>query len=107
MTFEPCGAPIRGIPGATCKLPKGHPGRRADSSRGARPGHSCVVFTCDSCGRTLRGTPHDVLPDGGPPWWDDPVGTLNFCFLCIGYPYRQGGAHREVNPDNPYDRSIL
>jgi hypothetical protein len=40
-------------------------------------------------------------------WWDDPVGTLHFCFLCVGYPYRQGGAHRNVNPDNPYDLSIL
>jgi hypothetical protein len=106
MTVELCGASIRGFPGKTCLLPKGHPGRRArKSGRGEQPGHSCVVFTCDGCNRTLPGTPHDVLPDG--PWWDDPVGTLQYCFLCVGYPYRQGGAHRDVNPDNPYDLSTL
>jgi hypothetical protein len=89
---ELCGAPIRGVPGKTCLLPKGHPGRRADNSRGARPGHSCNVFECDGCGKTYRGVPHTTTPDG--PDWEDPTGLLQWCFLCMGYPFLNGGTHQ-------------
>lgn len=67
-----CGEPVRGYPGETCKLDAGHRGY-----------HSCVVFTCDTCGRTLRGSPYvqeDVYAYGER---DD---TFAFCFLCAGPP---------------------
>jgi hypothetical protein len=93
--YEVCGAPIRGVPGATCLLPKGHRGRRArKSGRGEQPGHSCTVFECDGCGHIYRGVPHATMPDG--PDWDDPQGHLYYCFLCVGYPYRNGGLHYDA-----------
>lgn len=68
--MKDCGALVRG--GGTCKLKVGH--------RGC---HSSVVFTCDTCGRTLRGSPYvqeDVYAYGER---DD---TFAFCFLCAGPP---------------------
>lgn len=44
-----------------CLLAKGHKGR-----------HSTVVFSCDGCGRTLRGQPAQTHYDEG----------VQFCYLC-------------------------
>ena len=73
-----CGHSIRGYPGETCKLRPGHRGH-----------HSCVVFECDGCGRTLRGRPHvreNVMAYGEV---DD---TFQFCFLCAGPPAERAEA---------------
>lgn len=54
-----CSAPVRGS-SAKCVLTFGHDGS-----------HSTVAFTCDSCGKRVRGRPHREGPEG-----------LGFCFLC-------------------------
>jgi hypothetical protein len=59
-----CGADVRG--GGTCELDAGHRGH-----------HSTVVFGCDGCGKTRRGTPHRYMQDGE---YDN---GLAFCFMCV------------------------
>lgn len=58
-----CSAPVRGGRGAKCQLPHHHTGT-----------HSSVVFECDGCGHTHRGTPHATSRT-----YDD---CFTFCFLC-------------------------
>jgi hypothetical protein len=61
-----------------CALDEGHKGR-----------HSGTAWTCDGCGRKLRGTPTASAPDGPEP----DCGWMDFCFLCAP-PY-----YAKLSPD--------
>lgn len=84
---EICGHPVRGVPGTVCLLKPGHKGY-----------HSCVVFTCDGCGRRLRGQPTAKVPETG---WDDD-GWLAFCFLCINEEQRARDEYDHRHPERTY-----
>lgn len=51
-----------------CRMPKGHRGR-----------HTTVVFFCDSCCKTRRGSPYRSNEDA------------DFCFMCFIPPNNWGG----------------
>ena len=64
-----CGAPVRGMKD-TCSLEFGHKGY-----------HSCVTYTCETCGKIRRGQPAATQLDG--PSWDEGTCVMKFCFLCV------------------------
>ena len=64
--FPKCDKPLQR--GGFCQLKDEHKGR-----------HSRIVFTCDGCGRTIRGYPHKTQNIYAFGEIDD---VFEFCFLC-------------------------
>jgi hypothetical protein len=62
MVCDPATTCLHQLRSGKCRMDKDHRGR-----------HSTVVFGCDGCGKTVRGTPASSHPDEG----------VAFCFLCV------------------------